>query len=200
MKYFLYTFLLSIIIFYGCEQSSGPIIEPPAGFQKIISDPGGISNDKYELLTLPVRSPIYNDSVFTVTKLINGLLGGIITLDRTYISADGRLVTMLVELVIPPLSFNGQDSLTLTIDSCFAAIHCGPGMNFNQPLVMLQTFTGLELSKYNTEDIDFAYINDNGSIEEVDHSAVIVIKATGTVTVVGAHIPHFSKYGWVRKH
>ncbi len=107
---------------------------------------------------------------------------------------------MLVDIVILPLSFNGQRNITLTIDRDHALVNCEPGMTFQHPLIMLQTFTGLDLSNYNSEDIDFVYLNKNGDIEEVENAGIIVIKPTGTLTVLNAQIDHFSRYGWVRKH
>jgi len=201
MKLILSGLLALILIFSACEKIDDQVVSPN-DLQKYNSNSAGItpSTINFSLIPLPQKSPIYLDSVFTVSKLINGLLGGAIVLDRTYISDKGQLVTMLVNLVIPPLSFLGQDTITVTIDNDFAAVHCEPGMTFLHPLLMLQTFTGLNLSKYNTEDIDFVYINDEGGIEDVENSLIIVNKPLGLVTVIGAQLHHFSRYGWVRKH
>ncbi len=200
MKYFLSAILLTLTFFWGCEQSTDPLTGPSSTLEKSSIGSSGLGTNNYDILQLPARSPIYQDSVFNVSKLINGLLGGNIILNKTYISKDGRLVTMLVNLVVPPLAFIGQQNITLTIDSCFAAVHCEPGMTFQLPLIMVQTFVGLDLKKYNTEDIDFVYLKDDGGIEDINNSAIIVEKLTGTLTVLNAQIPHFSRYGWIRRH
>jgi hypothetical protein len=202
MKYFLSAILLALTVFWGCEQSSDLVTGPQVTLEKTTLGSSGIvpTDNTYDLIPLPQRSPIFQDSTFTISKLINGLLGGNIILNRTYISKEGKLVTMLVNLVVPPLAFPGNRNITLTIDNCFANVHCDPGMTFNLPLIMVQTFTGLNLKEYNSQDIDFVYLKDDGSIEEIDNSLIIVEKLTGTLTVLNAQIPHFSRYGWVRKH
>ena len=154
----------------------------------------------FAIIPLPEKSPIYKDSVFTVTKNINGLLGGVITLNKSYTSIGGGTVNILVEMVILPASFFGQREITLTIDDSLAIMHCEPSMNFLLPVVVLQTFTGLDLATYNTNDIDYGYIGYNGNFELIPRDIILVNKLLGTVTVVGAKINHFSRYGWVRKH
>ena len=199
MKYFLTAILLSLILFWGCEQSSDYMTGPQDQIQKSIVTGfnNTVKNDfTYDLIPLPSkRFPLISlDSLFTVSKLINGLLGGTISLNRTYISEKGKLVTILVDIVIPPLAFSGQDTITITVDNCFAVVHCAPGMNFQKPLIMTQTFIGLDLLNYNPSDIDFVYIKDDGSLEDINHGLIIVEKLTGTLTVLDALIPHFSRH------
>ena len=155
----------------------------------------------YELIPLPVRSPIYLDSVFTITSTIIGELGGRLLLDRSYVSENGQLVTMLIDMVIPPNSFQGQRRITLTVDKDFAVVDCLPAMEFKFPLILLQTFTGLEIQDFQTEedDFDFVYIKKNGKIEQVERTSIIVNKSLGILSVIGAKLDHFSRYGWVRK-
>lgn len=197
MKLLLSGLIITVLIFSACEKVDDPITGPNE-LHKSISDTFG--TDYYDIIPLPGKSIGFLDSTFTVTKVINGLLGGVITLDRTYISEDSTLVTMLVDVVIQPLSFWGKKKIILRIDDTTATVHCEPGMTFQRPLLMLQTFTGLDLSEYETEDIDFVYINDDGNIEDVDNLGIIVVKPLGSVTVISANLWHFSRYGWVRRH
>ena len=198
MKYFLSAILLAFLLFWGCEQSSDPLTGPNSTLDKSTISSNDLSNKVYSMITLPNRSPIFQDSVFQVSKVINGLFGGSVILNKTYISENGKLVTMLVNLEIPPLAFTGNKNIVLTIDSCFAAVQCEPGMRFRLPLIMTQTFTGLNLKGHNAGDINFVYIKDNGGIEEIPFSIKVVEPLTGTLSVIGAQIPHFSRYGWVR--
>jgi hypothetical protein len=201
MKLLLSGLIIVVLIFSACEKVDDPITGP-AELQKQNFDSNSIVTDQsdYDTIPLPPKGPGFLDSIFTVSKLINGLLGGNITLNKLYRTPQGGIVTMFVNVVIQPFSFFGQDTLTLTIDDGVAAVHCEPGMTFLRPLIMLQTFTGLDLSGYNTRDIDFVYIKDDGTIEDVPNSRIIVIKPLGLVTVVGARLNHFSLYGWVRRN
>jgi len=202
MKIFSSLLIAAVLFLAGCDTGFDPVSETQkTELKKPSAQSFGSGNSiiNYEIIPLPARSPIFLDSVFAITKTILGVLGGQIILDRSYISNRGKLVTMLVNLVIPPHSFSGQRDITLKIDRGFAIVHCTPQMNFNIPLNLIQTFTGLDLENYQTEDIDFVFIKKNGLIEEVERTSITVIKPLGILTVLNAKLNHFSIYGWVRK-
>jgi hypothetical protein len=202
MKIFSSLLIAAVLFLAGCDTGFDPVSvtqktelqKPPA-----LSLGSGNSIINYDIIPLPARSPIFLDSVFTISKTIVGELGGQIILDRSYISDRGKLVTMLVNLIIPPNAFPGQRRITLTIDRNFSVVHCLPAMEFNFPLTLVQTFTGLDLQDYQAEDIDFVYIKKNGLIEEVERTSITVVKSLGILTVLNAKLNHFSRYGWVRK-
>jgi hypothetical protein len=201
MKLIISGLVLLTFVFTACEHINEPVTHP-IELNKEFDSPFDKTAEelKISIIPLPEKSSIYLDSIFTVTKLINGLLGGVITLDKAYISKEGKLVTVLVNMIIPPLAFIGQREITVTIEDSTAVMNCGPGMSFRRPLIVAQTFTGLELMKYETQQIDYGYINDNGDFYAIPRTAIIVNKQLGLVSVIGARINHFSKYGWVRKH
>jgi hypothetical protein len=202
MKIFFSLLIASILFIFSCETNVDPVYqEPVQKSAESFSDEGGSLNSviNYEMIPLPARSPIYLDSIFSITQTIVGEIGGQIILDRSYISDRGRLVTILVDLTIPANAFNGTRVIRLTIDDGTAAVHCLPAMSFNFPLHLIQTFTGLDLQNYKIEEIDFVYIRKNGELEEVEKDAIIVNRLLGIVTVLDAELDHFSRYGWVRK-
>jgi hypothetical protein len=201
MKLIISGLVLFTFVFTACEHVNEPVTLQTE-LNKEFDSPNDKSAQelKISIIPLPEKSLIYLDSVFTVTKLINGLLGGTITLDKTYISKEGKLVTVLVNMIIPPLAFIGQREITVTIEDSIAVMNCGPGMNFRRPLSLVQTFTGLDLKDYETQEIDYGYINDDGHFYSIPRTAIIINKPLGLVSVIGAKINHFSKYGWVRKH
>lgn len=201
MKLIISGVVLLALTFSSCEQINEPVTNSTELNTQYYSSLEKASEDfNFSIIPLPEKSSIYLDSIFTVKKLINGLLGGTITLDKSYISKEGKLVTMLVDLVIPPLAFLGQREITVTIEDTIAVMNCGPSMNFQRSLLLVQTFTGLNLNNYNVKEIDFGYIGENGNFYPIPRTSIIVNKPFGLVSVVGAKISHFSKYGWVRKH
>ena len=204
MKLILSGLIAAILIFSACEKIDEQVVGSneiqKENFSQTTSTDLVPNEVNFAIIPLPERSPIFLDSVFTVSKLINGLFGGVITLDKFYISKDDKLVTMLIKMVIPPLSFIGNKWITLTIDDSLAIMHCEPGMNFSFPVIVGQTFTGLNLDTYNPDDIDFGYIKNDRTYELVPNDGIIVLKPLGLLTVINAKITHFSRYGWVRKH
>ena len=201
MKRMLLLLIVAFLFLFGCEQATDPPSSQVEELEKTYSFSDQYSDAiKVSIIPLPEKSVIYLDSIFTVTKVINGLLGGTITLDKAYISKDGKPVTILLNMVILPLSFSGQRQITITIEDSVAVMNCGPSMNFRQALICSQTFTGLDLTEYETEEIDFVYIHNNETFSKVPRTSIIVNKELGLVSVLDARISHFSKYGWVRKH
>ena len=202
MKIFFSLLIASLLFIYSCETNIAPVYQEPdqQSVEALSGEEGSIKSViNYELIPLPRRSPIFLDSIFSITKTIVGEIGGQLTLERLYISDKGKLITMLVDLVIPPHCFTGQRNITLNIERDFALVNCSPQMEFKMPLHLVQTFTGLDLQNYETEEIDFVYIGKNGRFEHVDRTAIVVNKLLGIVTVLDAKLNHFSRYGWVRK-
>ncbi len=200
MKQILFIIVFFTLIFSACDNITDPVSNPDS-LKKINWSPDNQSGDaiRISIIPLPEKSPIYLDSIFTITQTINGLLGGTITLNKAYISKEGSLVTILVSMIVPPLAFLGQRDITVTIEDSTAVMDCGPSMTFRRSLICLQTFTGLDLSKYNPDEIDFMYIKNDGGFVSVPRSSILVNKSLGLVTVIDARINHFTKYGWVRK-
>jgi hypothetical protein len=200
MKIILSLTLIMSLLFLACEPITDPVSNPDS-LKKSDWSPNNQSGNaiRIAIIPLPEKSPIYLDSIFTISQTINGLLGGTITLDKAYVSKEGRLVTILVSMVVPPLAFLGQRDITVTIEDSIAVMDCGPSMTFQRSLICLQTFTGLDLSDYNTEEIDFMYIHDDGRYTPIPRSSLLINKPLGLVSVISARINHFSKYGWVRK-
>ncbi len=116
MRLFLFSIVTIALLFPACDQITEPVLNSDQ-FEKSteISNNQTAETIKFSIIPLPAKSAIYLDSIFTVTKTINGLLGGIITLDKAYISKEGKLVTMLVNMVIPPLAFLDIRDITITI-------------------------------------------------------------------------------------
>ena len=200
MKQLIFGLLAITLLFSACDQVNAPMPDENQINKKYVaSQDNNFESLKLAIIPLPEKSPLYLDSVFTVTKIINGLLGGTITLDKSYISKEGKLVTVLVNMVIPPLAFFGQRTITCTIEDSLAIMDCGPDMTFGRSLTLVQTFTGLDLMSYDVRDIDFGYINEDGHYYPIQRSSLIVNKQLGLVSIVNGKIGHFSKYGWVRK-
>ena len=165
------------------------------GFSDKTDIPPIIDNELIQLLTKAIE---WKDSVFSVSETINGLLGGTITLDKFYLSDNVQVVTISATLVIPPLAFEGTKTITLTLDSSYAAFHFSPSMTFDMPVRLTQSFSGLDLTNFSTGTIDFVYISDEGLVEILRKNGVQVVLPQGLVRVLNVRLSHFSRYGWAR--
>ena len=187
--------IIQSLIFISCDSSVEPIIPN--------TEPGILNLQKldtiYTPIKLPQRSPLFEDSVYSISVDINGSQGGRITYENYYISTEGDSISFYFNLFIPKMAFQGMKTITATFDSVYAAIHFTPSMAFDSTLHLFQGFTGLDLTGMHTGTLDFVYMNDDGTIELIKEDGVQVIIPQGIVRVMNAELKHFSRYGWIRK-
>lgn len=195
MKNILTIILVAIILLWGCDTSSDLSVNNSENDLQIsvskITD--------YELIPLPNKSLLWVDSVFSMSKVIDGSVGGRIIMDKYYIAEDGDSLIIKVDLRIPEGAFQGTETITMTVDNEYAAIHFTPNMIFEDTLRLFQSFEGLHLENYPTGTLDFVFISNGGSIELIKKNGMQVVVPTGIVRVQNAKLLHFSRYGWIRK-
>ncbi len=179
----------------GCENFSdltNPVLNSePESINKI-------TKFDFELIPLPPKSPVWEDSIFTVSQIIDGNVGGRIILEKYYIDAKGDSVSIFADLRIPEGAFQGTENITITADDQFAAIHFYPSMAFEDTLKLFQSFEGIDLSNYTNGTIDFVFIDDDGNVELIKKNGTQIVIPQGIVRVQNAKLQHFSRYGWIR--
>ncbi len=185
MKIILTTLLLFAFFLLGCADTS---ISP-------------VKNDdhSYQFIKLPKKSGMYVETIFSKTKTIDGDEGGQIIIRKSYVAEDGHIVKIYVKLKVKEDSFDGEVSITLTVDDEFAAVSFSPAMVFDEPVELTLWFKGIDLEELNltTGDYDFAFIDDNGNTEVVGYNALHVDENKGTIWVIKADLPHFSRYAFI---
>ena len=196
MKTSVWGLLLLSVFLIGCEDTSN-IIDPTD--TSLSPQYNKITDFDYELIPLPPKSPLWSDSIFTINKKIDGDIGGRLIMEKYYIADNGDSISIFADLRIPEGAFPGTETISMTVDDEFAAIHFFPPMDFADTLKLCQSFNGLDLSSYSNATLDFVFIDDEGNIELIKKTGVQVIMPQGFVRVQNAKILHFSRYGWVRK-
>ena len=195
MKTILKILTLTLFVIWGCEDSNDLSVNNyNINYQPSLSKTGN-----YELIPLPEKSTLWMDSVFTMSKNIDGSVGGRMIMNKYYITADGDSVIINADLRIPAGAFQGTKTITMTVDDEYASIHFYPSMVFDDTLRLFQSFEGLHLENYSTGTLDFVFIRDDGSIEFIKKNGLQVVVPQGIVRVQNAKLLHFSRYGWIRK-
>lgn len=146
------------------------------------------------VIKLPIKSGINIESVFSASQLISGNNGGTVQLHNSYISGNTQ-VTIDAVLSIPVGAFNGSKNISMQIGDD-AAIDFSPSSVFNIPLVLNLKITGVDLSGVNPSDINFYYFSQDGSVTPVQNDGITITPQTGTLEIINAKLPHFSRYGW----
>jgi len=185
MKIILTTLLLFAFFLLGCADTP---ISP-------------VKNDdhSYQLIKLPKKSGMYIETIFSKTKTIDGDEGGQIRIRKSYVAEDGHIVKIYVKLKVKEDSFDGEVTITLTVDDEFAAVSFSPGMDFDKPVELSLRFEGIDLEELNltTGDYDFVFIDDQGNTEIVGYNAIHIDESQGKIRVIKAKLHHFSRYGFV---
>ncbi|UCH66355.1 MAG: hypothetical protein JSW63_04295 [Ignavibacterium sp.] len=73
----------------------------------------------------------------------------------------------------------------------------GPLMQFEEDVTLDLVFTGLDLTSIDPNGIDFVYVNEDGSVEQIEYEDINVNVSTGRIEVEEAELSHFSRYGFV---
>jgi len=185
MKITLTTLLLLALFLLGCTDT--PI------------SPIKNDNHSYQFMKLPKKSGMFVETLFSVTKTINGDSGGNIYLNENYVAEDGHTVSIYVNLKVKRHSYDGDVTITLTVNDEFAAVLFTPIMVFDKPLILDLTFEGIDLEGLDltTGDYGFVFIDEDGTTGTVSYNALHVNENQGKIWVTKAKLDHFSRYGFV---
>ena len=196
------TFLVVIsilsILLMSCDNNFDTITQPGDSVGSTLNK---ITDFDYYLLPLPEKSHLFEDSLYSITKTIDGIAGGSISYSNYFISVDGDSVSFEFDIDFPKNAFSGTEEITVTLDDEYAALKFYPHLVFNADhwVKLTQKFRGLNLDGMSNQTIDFVFIGDDGNIELVAKNGVQVIIPRGLVRVNNAILRHFSRYGWIRK-
>jgi hypothetical protein len=184
----LYTiFFTAFILFSGCDNGS-----------ELITTYNDKQLDKPNWISLPDIEGTHIENSFTVTKKINGSQGGFLTTQHSYFGGPFGSVTINAELIIEQGAYPGNKLITITNDDFECVTAFDPEFdNFNRLVTYSIKYTGIDLSGINPNRVKFAYIASNGDLEFAQHQGINIDLSSGTIQVINAIIPHFSRYGFV---
>jgi hypothetical protein len=130
----------------------------------------------------------------SVSKVIDGDRGGIVWIN---LQSEDKEFGAFGALWFKRGSFDGKENISVSLADGIAALDFEPsGIPLDKAAILTATIKGLDLN--DGDDIDFKYIDENGNLASVDYRRLIVNKRRGWVTVIGAKLEHFSRYGWTR--
>jgi hypothetical protein len=186
MKKFMSLIVLLSLFVIGCSE------------QLSINSPVNTSTSEPEWLPLPEQAGLGVEKVFTISKTINGARSSSWSWSTKYTSTTGTIQISSV-LAFPAGAFSGSALITQSHDDSTCSTTFGPSMSFLKPLTFTITYTGINVTNYDPADIAFAYLNLDGKVQFAVHSGITVDKVRKILKVNKAIIPHFSRYGFIRK-
>ncbi len=189
MRKLSYAAALLLLSFVGCMQESN-VTGPINSVEK---------NQAKTIIMLPERADVNVEAVFSSSQNISGVNGGELHMVQSYQGSNGKTVNIDCKLTVPSNSSAFTDSRNITMQvSDQAGVDFYPSMTFSQPVILNFTITGLDLNGIDPADVNFYYVDQNGSLAPTVNDGVSVDLATGTLTVVNAQLPHFSRWAYAR--
>jgi hypothetical protein len=184
MKYLLLFPILAIFILAGCAKENS------------IMGPQTSANQSTSQWIKIIHSPSLSvENTYTASKSIDGSKGGTVELTKVF-KDDGNWALVTAKLTVPKGAFSGTKNISYTVNTETASIDFSPAdTSFSKNLNLDITFTGVNISGYNTSELAFAYLDGNYIVPAKFTYANANI-AKGLLMVLGAQISHFSRYGW----
>jgi hypothetical protein len=182
----LFFFLIAMGLFYfGCTDVGTNNINQPATADK-------------QVIQLPESAGLATESNLSVSDLVNGDQGDVLSLAGKYQNKAGDNILTIATLIIPRGAFDGKKNITMSVDQKYAGLDFSPSMIFEKSLSLTLSFTGLDLKSMGitNTNVGFYYVDDAGNLTPIQNLGVSVNFRVGSITVVGAKIDHFSRYAF----
>lgn len=181
MKKIFFLSLLTVFILSGCMSDN-------------IVDPVSSQNSQFpgfQWIETPNNS-LKTETELTVNKVINGNLGGRITIDLPLGNVE-----VYGSLVVPSGAYPGKETISITFnDQKFYQEYYPSPYTFRTPLILNLTYHNVDFST--DSPINFYYMDDDGFIYRAQYDALIVDPVNKTLGIVNARLPHFSRWGWAK--
>ncbi len=153
-----------------------------------------------QVVKLPAKTGLSKSSDLSVSKEVNGKHGSVLTLHGSYTDVNGNEIKTFANLFIPRDAFDGTTTITMTTDNEYAGLDFSPHMTFERPLRLTLSFSGLNLQQMGItrDNVGFYFVDDSGNLSTIENNGILLNYRTGTITVIGAKIDHFSRYAFAK--
>jgi hypothetical protein len=189
MKQLLSIAAVLMVLFVGCSKMKDSITGP-------LSMSAQVTNGDLAKSGMPIKSVM-------TSKLVDGSQGAFIFMNESVLSSEGRVVNISAQIGIPAGAFTGSQEISMEVDVDNGCVYFLPHMNFVLPCDFNYSLQNMNLSNIgfseNDKKADFVYFGETGEIEHVKNKGVGIIFKKGNLQVKNAQLPHFSRYGFIRK-
>jgi len=186
MKKLLSVLTVFTLLFIGCSNDVN--INSPADNQTT-----------EEVVTRDVPDGLQINTLFTVSKDINGALGGSLFTGNIIETKNGKSGSVYGSLSFLAGAFSGTKTITMTLDNKKLMGTFSPGMALNIPASFSVLFSGVNLSGYEQSQFAFVYYDVSGIRYEIPYTYLYFDKVKGVLGILNAQLPHFSRYAFIKK-
>ncbi|NWF90179.1 MAG: hypothetical protein HXY50_12055 [Ignavibacteriaceae bacterium] len=194
-RLFVFAVLITIFLF-GCSNQENEITNPALPNTQQFAKP------KTTTTNLNLISELESNAA-EVTKIIDGKKGDTIHLNQFAKDSEGRVVEVDACFKVLPGAFSGTIRITMSFNADNGCISFLPSMVFDKSCSLDYRISNCNFAKlgFTPEDKKayFVFFGNDGSIQPVNNSLVIMNQDKGELKVNKAKIDHFSRYGFFRK-
>ena len=196
-KYFLLLVIIGLII-SGCN-SENLLVDPKQSNSTIEQTQPLVIENGFIQLPVMKQTGNYITSDLTASALIYGNKGGELEVEGKFGAYKSGVVEVHGSLEIPQSAFKGSKTITMSADKGSTSVTFGPsGSYFDKSLILDLEYEGLNLEGIDVSKINFVYLSSSGVYSIVPNDGIQVNVKEGKLEVHGAHIDHFSRFGFVR--
>ena len=194
MRRYIFLFAMLSLFVIGCSEESS-----------VLAPVNNVNANEPNWIALPQAAGMHVNTEWTQSKTINGSIGGYLEAGTSYLNATDAKTSQLVNVktsIVANIKFAagafiGKKIITMTLSDLNTSVQFGPSMVFNGSVVYNVTYSGIDLTGINPKTVQFAYLASDGSVQYAANDGIVVDLSTGTLQVINAKIPHFSRYGFV---
>jgi hypothetical protein len=181
MKKILILSVLVSLLFAGCMTDTLITEDPAAAGQKLV------------WLSISDNS-MQTEAEVVISKLINGNQGGKIVFSELL----GK-IQISGTLTVPPGGYPGNQNISITLnDGCLYQVYNPSPFVFRSPVLLDLLYKNVNLTGIDIKKVGFYFLSENGSYYKAEYDSLIFDSENRTIGIVGAKIPHFSRWGWAK--
>ena len=197
MKKIVILILTSLLFMVGCQDDNS-ILEPTNDVTSANSLDKGrvILSDGLKDLGIDINTDNNKLSIMSKNFTVDGNKGDLLMISETYLK-NGKLVSMSAKLTIPQNAFKGKLTFDMIFDFDNYSVKLYPTpFTFDKPVLLDLSFYGVDFSTLDASTLGFNYLD--GEKEQLNYAYLNINEKWGVLSIGGAEIPHFSRYGWTR--
>ena len=187
MRRSIYLFALLTLFVIGCSEESS-----------VFAPNNNVNTNEPNWIALPQAEGLGVNATYTVSKVIDGSKGGMITYGDLMQAQSGNTKQVYAACYFPAGAFSGTKTITMTLDTKKCIGTFSPAMTFNKPVSFSALYSGVNLSNYNVSELAFVYFGTNNVMTIITSSYLYINKDKGVLGILNAQLPHFSRYGFIR--
>ncbi len=190
---------LVFLAFTACQENSS-IVEPTTANIEVPNTSINLNDQQHEYgqrISIVLEDTVFEQTIYSKNLTIDGTKGGRVSVQYLYKSKDDRIQRLSATLTIPDSAYEGELTFKMIFDLENLGVELYPSpFSFNKPVILDLSFFNVDLSKFDLDNLTFDYLD--GEPTHLTYDQLLYNLGNGTLTIRGARIPHFSRYGWTR--